>query len=111
MIAAVRVPPSACSTSQSRVMVRSPSALAVDAGAQRAADQALDLQRAPALLAARGLAVVAGVGGARQHAVLGGDPAFALAAQEAGHLVVDAGGAQHAGVAEATSTEPSAWRV
>ena len=74
---------------------------AVHAGAQGAADQALDLQRAAALLAACGLAVAAGVGGARQHAVLGRHPALALAAQEARHLVVDAGGAQHPGVAEA----------
>src|SRR5690606_4078725 len=63
--------------------------------------QALDLQRASALLAARGLAIGTGVGGARQHAVLGRYPALALAAQEGRHLVVDAGGAQHAGVAEA----------
>src|SRR5690606_12395421 len=75
--------------------------LAVDAGTQRTTDQALDLQRAAALLASRGFAVVAGVGCARQHAVLGGNPAFALAAQEAGHAVLDTGGAQHPGVAEA----------
>src|SRR5690606_25343594 len=74
--------------------------LAIDAGAQRTADQSLDLQRAAALLAARGLAVAAGVGGARQHAVLGGDPAFALAAQERGHPVFHAGGAEHPGLAE-----------
>ncbi len=100
-MAAVRVPPSACSTSQSSVMVRSPSSLAVDAGAQRAADQALDFQRAPALLAARGFAVAARVRGSRQHAVLRGDPAFALAAQERRDLVLHAGGAQHARLAEA----------
>src|SRR5690606_36387351 len=73
---------------------------AIDAGAQRAADQALDLQGAPTLLATRGLAVAAGVGGAGQHAVFGGDPALALAAQESRHAVLDAGRAQHAGVAE-----------
>src|SRR5690606_16269615 len=71
------------------------------AGAQRAADQALDLKRAAALFAAGGLAVAAGVGGAGQHAVFGGHPAFALAAQEAGHAVLHAGGAQHPGLAEA----------
>src|SRR5690606_30909696 len=70
----------------------------VDAGAQRTADQALDLQRAPALLAAGGLAVGAGVGGARQHAVLRGHPARTLAAQDARHAVLHAGGAQHAGL-------------
>src|SRR5690606_10911118 len=52
------------------------------------------------LLAARGFAVAASMGGARQHAVLGGYPALALAAQEAGHPVLDAGVAQHAGLAE-----------
>ena len=53
------------------------------------------------LAAARGFALGAIVGGPRQHAVLRGQPAFALAAQEAGHLVLDAGCAQHAGVAKA----------
>ena len=47
----------------------------VDDGAQAAADQALDLDRAAALLAGRGLAPRALRGGARQHAVFGGDPA------------------------------------
>ena len=46
VIAAVRVPPSACSTSQSSVTVRSPSAFKIDHGAQRATDQPLDLLRA-----------------------------------------------------------------
>jgi hypothetical protein len=55
VIAAVRVPPSAWITSQSRVIVYSPSAQ-VHGGAQGAADEALDLQRAPALLAAGRLA-------------------------------------------------------
>jgi uncharacterized protein (TIGR00255 family) len=73
---------------------------AVDAGAQRAPDQALDLQGAAALLAARGLAVAARMGGARQHPVFRGHPALALAAQERRNLVVHAGGAQHPGVAE-----------
>src|SRR5690606_38208521 len=74
--------------------------VAVDAGAQRAADQALDFQGAPALLATRGLAVGTGVGGAWQHAVFSGHPAFALATQKARHAVLDTGGAQHAGAAE-----------
>src|SRR5690606_3974840 len=74
--------------------------VAIDAGAQAAADQALDLERAPALLAARSLAVATGVGRARQHAVFGRDPARALAAQEAGDPVLDAGRAQHPGFAE-----------
>ena len=72
----------------------------VHGGAQGTSDQALDLDRAPALLAAHGLAVGAGVGGAGEHAVLGGDPAATGASQEARHLLLDAGGADHAGVAE-----------
>src|SRR5690606_15717027 len=55
---------------------------AIDTRAQRTADEALDLERAPALLAARRFALGAFVGRARQHAVLRRDPAFALAAQE-----------------------------
>ena len=72
----------------------------VDDRAQRTSDQALDLLRASALLAAGGLARGARVGGARQHAVLGRDPALALAAHERRHAFLDARGAQHAGVAE-----------
>src|SRR5690606_41938500 len=46
------------------------------------------------------LAVAAGMRGTREHAVLGGDPALALAAQPAADAVLDTGGAQHLGVAE-----------
>jgi hypothetical protein len=74
--------------------------LQVEHGAQRAADQALDLLRAAALLAARGFAVAAGVGGARQHAVLGRHPAFAGAALVRRHLLLDRGGTEDLGVAE-----------
>jgi hypothetical protein len=105
----VRVPPSACSTSQSSVIWRSPSAARGRRhGAQAAADQALDFLGAAGLLALGGLARGARVGGARQHAVFGGDPALALAAQEAGHRLLDAGGAQHAVSPNSTSTLPSA---
>ncbi|MNP00311.1 hypothetical protein D3C76_921000 [compost metagenome] len=72
----------------------------IHGGTQGAGDQPGDLQGAAALLAGGRLAVHARMGGARQHAVLGGDPALALAFQEARHAGVDAGGAQHAGVAE-----------
>src|SRR5690606_28493338 len=74
--------------------------IAIDAGAQGAADQALDLQRPAALLAARGLAVGAGIGGAGKHPVFRRDPAAALAAEEARDTGLDAGGAQHPGLAE-----------
>ena len=72
MIDAVRVPPSACSTSQSMVMVRCPSAARSIDGAQRAPDQPLDL-----LAASARPRDAARVGRARQHRVLGGDPALA----------------------------------
>ncbi len=65
VIAAVRVPPSACSTSQSIAIVFSPSALQVDRGPQRAADQPADLVRPAADPAADRLPVGAGVGGPR----------------------------------------------
>jgi hypothetical protein len=68
--------------------------------AHRAADEALDFLRAAALLAAGGFAVAAGVRGAGQHAVFGGDPAFAAAFFMAGHFFFDGGGAQHLGAAE-----------
>ncbi len=79
VIAAVRVPPSAWMTSQSIVIWRSPSACEIDHGAQGAADQTLDFHGAAGLLAGGGLAPGALVGGARQHAVFGRDPAAAAA--------------------------------
>ncbi len=78
----------------------------VEGGAQRAADQALDFLRAAGLLAARGFAVHARVGRARQHAVFGRQPALPFALQEAGHLVLDAGGADHLGVAALDQHRP-----
>ena len=78
----------------------------IDDGAQRAADQPLDFLGAARLLAAGRLAPPAGVGGARQHAIFGGDPAAALAAQPAGQVGLDRGGAQHPRVAEADQAAP-----
>jgi hypothetical protein len=72
----------------------------VDDRAQAAADEALDLLGAAALLALGRLARRARMRGARQHAVFGGDPALALAAQEARHAILDRRGAEHARVAE-----------
>ena len=74
--------------------------LEVKNAAQRPADQALDLLRAAALLAASSLAVTAGVGGTRQHAVLGRDPALAAATLVRRHFFFDRRGAQHPGVAK-----------
>ena len=60
--------------------------LQIDHRAQRAADEPLNLQRAPALLAGRRFTPAARVRRARQHAVLGRDPAAAGVAQERGHV-------------------------
>jgi hypothetical protein len=46
------------------------------------------------------------MGGARQHAVLGSDPAEAGVAQERRHALLDAGSAQHLGVAHADDAGP-----
>ena len=69
-------------------------------GAQRTADQPLDFLGAAALLALCRLAVRAGMGGARQHAVFRRHPALAGIAQERRHAILDGGGAQHMCVAE-----------
>jgi hypothetical protein len=69
-------------------------------GAQTPADQALDLVSAAGLTAARGFAVGAGVGRARQHAVFRRHPAAPGVAQKGRRLVLDRGAAQHAGIAE-----------
>src|SRR6059036_2509476 len=68
---------------------------AVDDGAQGPADEPLDLLRSaarPAVLAGR-----ARGGRARQHGVLRGDPALALALQEGRHLVIERRRADHLG--------------
>src|SRR5438132_2731535 len=66
-------------------------------GAERAADEALDLGGAPR--ASAGLAGGAGVSGAGEHAVFGGDPAGAAADGEAGQAVLDRDGAEDARLA------------
>ncbi|MNZ75518.1 hypothetical protein D3C78_939960 [compost metagenome] len=74
--------------------------LQINNGAQRAADEALDFLRAAALLAGGGFALHALMGGARQHAVFGGDPALAAVAQPWRRLFFQAGGDEHMRVAE-----------
>src|SRR6516162_8820939 len=69
-------------------------------GTQRAPNQSLDLMRATARSAFRDLAWATGQGGAGQHAVFGGDPAFPAVAQELGDGVFDGGGADYTGVAQ-----------
>ncbi len=75
--------------------------LEIDDGAERPPDQALNLERAPALVPDRRLAPHPFVRGARQHAVFRRDPALAAAAKPARHLFGDARRAQHLGIAEA----------
>src|SRR3990167_444570 len=58
----------------------------IDHGAQRAADQTLDLLGATRLLAASSLTVRAGMGRARQHAIFGGDTAAPRITQERRHF-------------------------
>ena len=71
----------------------------VDYRAQAAADQTLDLLGAAGLLALGRLALGAGVGRARQHAVFRGDPALTRAFLVRRHLIQHAGGADDPGVA------------
>ena len=70
-------------------------------GPTGAADQALYFLRPAGLLAARRLARRPGVRGARQHAVLGGDPPLVLPAQERRYVFLDTRRAQHPGTPEA----------
>src|SRR5579883_632086 len=67
---------------------------------QAAPDEPLDLLGAAALLAACGFPVGAGMRGAGQHAVFGGNPAPSRVAQEGRHLLLHACGAEDVGVAE-----------
>jgi len=65
---------------------------------QRAADEPLDLVGAGAHAPQGGLAGAAGLSGAREHAVLGGNPAGAGAAQEGRQPVLRADGAEDDGL-------------
>ncbi len=73
--------------------------LQINHGAQAAPDQALDFLCAPGLLALGRFAPHALAGGTRQHAVFGGDPAFAAALLVRRHFLFDTGGADDFGVA------------
>src|SRR5690606_3699444 len=74
--------------------------LKIDHGAQRAADKALDLERAPALLARGGLAAHAVAGRTRQHAVFGRHPALAGIAQPWRNALWEGCRSQHMRTAE-----------
>jgi hypothetical protein len=68
----------------------------IDRGAQRAADEALDLLGAAADLAFPAVALGVGAG---MHRVLGGNPAFVRALEEIFDAVFDGGGDEHLGAA------------
>src|SRR5690606_35270201 len=76
-----------------------PQRLQVEYGPQAAPDQTLDFLRTATLFAAGRFPVTACVGGTRQHAIFGGDPAPTLALEEGRYLVQHAGIAQHPGLA------------
>jgi hypothetical protein len=78
----------------------------VDRCAQRTADQALDLDRAAALLSGGGLAPRAFQSGARQHAIFGRDPAAALTLQPWRQPLLERGGDEHMGVTEFHQARP-----
>src|SRR6266545_2267684 len=91
-MAAQRVPPSACRTSQSTQSVRSPSA---SKSVTERIDRPLDLHRATALLPARGLPLGAIARGSGQQRVLGRKPAAPLAVEPAWDAFLDRGCAEH----------------
>ena len=74
--------------------------LQVKHGPQRTANQPLDFLGTATLFALGRLAVAAGVGGTRQHAVFSGHPAFARTPLVRRHLFLHRCRTQHLGVAE-----------
>ena len=78
----------------------------INNGAQGAANQALDFLCPARLFACCRFAAIAGMRGARQHAVFACDPAFAGIAHPAGHLVCPACRAKHMRVAKFGQTRP-----
>ena len=92
---AVRVPPSACSTSQSTAMVRSPMMpRSTTPRRLRPMSRWISMVRPAGGRAPPRAAVRVGVA-AGQHAVLGREPAAARAAQPAGHAVAQRRRAEH----------------
>ena len=77
VIAAVRVPPSACNTSQSTQSVRGAEFGQIDGGAHGAADEALDFLGAAVDLAPGNVALFSLQGRVGEHRVLGRQPAAA----------------------------------
>src|SRR5438093_12387586 len=75
--------------------------LEIDRRAQRTSHEPLDLEGPPAGTALEALAAAALGRRAREHRVLGGDPALLLAEQVARHALLDRREAEHLGVTEA----------
>ena len=72
----------------------------VDHGTQAATDETLDLLGSAGLLAGRGFAPHAIVGGAGPHTVFGGYPSTVLTLEPGRQTVLDGRGAQYMGVAK-----------
>ena len=104
VIEAVRVPPSACNTSQSMVICRSPRRGRSTTDTQRSPDEALNLLGATRNLAGRGFALGSRRGRARQHCVFGRHPSSSLTAQPRRRLFLERGRAEHVRFPEANET-------
>ena len=98
VIEAVRVPPSAWSTSQSMNRVRFPRKRQIDDAPERPADQPLDLLGPPGLLAPRRLSGSARGGCARKHPVLRRHPSLVRLIQKRGHFVLDTASAEYSSI-------------
>jgi hypothetical protein len=70
----------------------------IEDAAQGSTNQSLNLLSTSALLAPGSFAIRSGVGGAGQHAVFGGYPAFTRAFLMGGYLLENACGAKNLGV-------------
>ena len=107
---AVRVPPSACSTSQSSVTVRLAERGRVCDGSQTSADQALYLVRATRRAAPPRFARRALLCGARQHGIFRRDPATATIAQKRRHALFDRSCADDSAAPISIKADPSGVR-
>jgi len=100
-MAAVRVPPSACNTSQSIQMVREPSFFQVEGGAHGTTDEALNFLGAAVDFPLRAVARFALKRGVGEHGILRCDPAAddALFLHPARDAFLDGDAANHARIA------------
>ena len=103
-MAAVRVPPSACKTSQSIPTLALAETFHVGNGPQAAPDETLDFLRTARRK--RSFSIVSGIGGAGQHAVLSRHPAATTIAHERRHRIFDTGRAGYMRVAKLSEAGP-----